>query len=154
MGTSTIGDVFIIFSNSIYMLLIDLFTYVNYKFCRITLGKSKEGSVLSSLTFKAIYLSFFMLMLSCLIGFIYENQTSRYILNMGVSFVLIVWIISLIVFRVRYYHFYNIEQVKDEMSEMSEMKSRIYKYIVRFLYISTPILFFIFFRLYAFGYIL
>lgn len=133
------------------MLIIDLFTYTIYKFSRFKLGRPKDDAMLSSLVMMTVYIAFFMLMLSCMIGLIYDNKISQLILDMDVSFVFLVGFISLIIFGIRYYRCYKIEQVKNKIEQLSEFKYKVYRYIIYFLYIAIPVLGFIFFRLYAFG---
>lgn len=135
------------------MLFIDLFAYTIYKFSHLKLGRAKDDAKLSTLAIMTVYIAFFMLMLSCLIGLIYDNKISQLILDMDVSFVFIIGSIALMIFGIRYYKCYNIEQVKDEIKRLSNTRYKIYKYTIYILYIAIPILGFIFFRLYAFGHI-
>lgn len=135
------------------MLIIDLFTYTIYRFSLTKIGNDERDSMRTALAIMTIYIAFFSLMLSCLIGLIYENRISQFILNMDVSFVFIVGFAALIVFGIRYYKYYNIEQTKEEIKMLSAIRYKIYKYIINFLYIATPILAFVFFRLYAYGHI-
>lgn len=135
------------------MLIVDLFTYTVYKFSFSKLGRTKSEAMLSALAVMTVYVAFFTLMLSCLIGFIYDNKISQFILEMDVHFVFIVGFISLFVFGIRYYKYYEIEQVESETEQLSESMRKIYKSIIYFLYIAIPILGFVFFRLYAFGHV-
>lgn len=135
------------------MLIIDLFTYTIYRFSLTKIGNDERDSMRTALAIMTIYIAFFSLMLSCLIGLIYENRISQFILNMDVSFVFIVGFAALIVFGIRYYKYYDIEQTKEEVKMLSAIRYKIYKYIINFLYIATPILVFVFFRLYAYGHI-
>lgn len=133
------------------MLFIDLFTYTIYKFSRFKLGRAKNDAMLSALAIMTIYIAFFMLMLSCLIGLIHNNKLSQLILEMDVSFVFIIGFISLVIFGIRYYKCYDIDQVKDKTGKLSKVKIKIYRYTIYFLYLAIPIFGFVFFRLYAFG---
>lgn len=135
------------------MLFIDLFTYTIYKFSRFKLGRAKNDAMLSALAIMTVYIAFFMLMLSCIIGLIYDNKLSQLILGMDVSFVFIIGFISLVIFGIRYYKCYNIDQVKNNIDQLPKVKIKIYRYLIYFLYLAIPIFGFVFFRLYAFGHI-
>lgn len=135
------------------MKLIDFFTYIIYRFSRNKLGRSNEEAILSAIAILTIYIAYFILTISCIIGLIYENMVSRSILEMGVVFIFIIGSTSFFIFKIRYNKYYSIEQVEHKIKQLTSKKKKVYCFAIYFLYIATPLLGFIFFRLYAFGHI-
>jgi hypothetical protein len=124
-----------------------------YRFLNRRLRRGKEDAKHSALSIEVVYISFFVPMIVCTIGLLYDNVVSRSFLYNEFSHSVIIAVISYIALRIRYYKFFDVEDIEKKLTNISIIKKIIYKWTTRSLLVLVPILVFIFFRLYKFRHI-
>jgi len=135
------------------MIIFDYIFYTIYGFLNRRLKRNTDDAKHSALCILAVYISFFIPTVACIIGVIYDNSISQNFIHNGFLISVIIAVISYIIFRIRYYKIYNIENIEQKIIQLSNQKKQILKCFYYFFIIGTPVMFFCFGRLYEFGYI-
>jgi len=135
------------------MLIFDTFYYFTYRFGTRILKKQKDDVKESALIHLVVYTTFFIDIAAYCIGMINDNFISRYLLEKAFIAYLIIGVILFIAFGIRYYRVKDIEDIEKLMLKLKKTKYKLFKYFNLGINISIPILLFISFRLYKFGYV-
>ena len=137
------------------MLLFDIFFYTIYRFLK-RVGRSKENAKFSALSFLVIYISFLIITLFFAYGLINDNDFSRSLSESESSYMIIYVIVIVLVYIVlwpRYYRHTDVENIERKYRGLPVFKRRILNGMVYFFMIAVPISFYVFIRLYKFGYV-
>jgi hypothetical protein len=139
------------------MLVFDVFYYSTYCFCRKILKRRKYDAKESSLAHLIVYISFCLfLQITSIWGLLTDNDFIRWLITDRIRFFIaavIIGIITVIIFGIRYYKIYDIEDIERKILNLPKTKRKFYRYLNLFIMISFPIGTFCLYRLYVHGHI-
>ncbi|MDD6210313.1 MAG: hypothetical protein PUB21_06890 [Bacteroidales bacterium] len=136
------------------MFFFDLFFYTLYRFLRM-LRRSDEDAKFGAFNLSAIYISFLIPTLFVVAGLIKDNSFSRSMLEENVFLLTCAIIFSptFFLFWRRYFRLVHVEEIKSRYLGLSVVKRRMLQVLVYIYMIAVPVSFYVFFRLYDFGYV-
>jgi len=134
-------------------MIIDNFFIVIYNFLNYKLRRGKDNAKLSALSIMVVCLSFFVDLISNLIGIIKNNQISLFIAQKPFLIYVLIGIFLFVVFGFRYYKLYDVEHFQKIFYQKSKQKQILYNCLVPFIIVLIFVLNFCIFRLYKFGHI-
>jgi hypothetical protein len=135
------------------MMIFDFFFYIVYRFLNKRLKRGEEDAKHSALSILVVYIPFSIDIIFYIIGLLHNNEISWIFIEYDFPTSVIIASISYIIFRIRYYRFYDIEDIEQKITLLSDIQCKTYKYLVRFILLAVPILGFVTYRLYKFGYV-
>ena len=133
----------------------DTIYIVIYNFCNKTTKPDKDDARATAITYFIALLAFSLTIISNIVGLVYDNKFSAFIVNI-VGFVIfgaLIGILLYLIFRRRYYKLYDVDLLQEKFYSKTKKKQRLLNYLVLLAIISILVLSFVTFRLYKFGYI-
>ncbi|MDR2475213.1 MAG: hypothetical protein LBD45_05080 [Bacteroidales bacterium] len=136
------------------MMIFDFFFYTVCRFLRKRLKRNKEDAKHSVLCILVVYIVWSIDVIAYIIGILKHNKISWIFIDKAFGSAVVIGIISYIVFRIRYYKIYDVENIEQKIMNLSDIKRFFYRWIIYLILISVPVLGFVTYRLYKFGYVL
>jgi len=133
--------------------------FFDYVFCEFylffnrTLKRRKEDAKLSAVSFLSLYIALFLNVLNNTIGLVYNNNITYYFTEKKTFLISYfgIMVFCYLIFGIRYYKLYDTNKIIE--NNYINHKRFVLKYITICMLIAIPVLSFITFRLYKFGYI-
>jgi len=134
-------------------MIIDNCFIVIYNFLNYKLRRGKDNAKLSALSFVVIWLTFFIIVISNIIGLLNSNTISHYIVNNFFFVNVLIGILLYLIFGIRYYKRYDVEYFQEIFYQKSKQKQILYNCLIPIVMVLILVLCFCTSRLYKFGYI-
>jgi len=135
------------------MKIIDYFLYITYRFAHNTLKKDISDAKWSAFLHTSLYLLFFVVVVICFSGLIFDNAISQLLKNIGFLAWLIIDIFVILILALKFYRYKGVAPIEDRYLSFTIKKQILIKWSVYLIMIILPILLFVIYRLYVVGHI-